>query len=41
MAVVGYGGVASLGPRHTTIEAAHLDVRRGLVDEDGPCRKML
>jgi hypothetical protein len=35
---VGHGGAASLAPGHTTIEARHLGVRGGLVDDDDPGR---
>ena len=35
---MGHGGAASLAPGRTTIEARHLGVRGGLVDEDDPRR---
>jgi hypothetical protein len=35
---MGHGGAASLAPLRTTIEARHLGVRGGLVDEDDPRR---
>ena len=35
---MGRGGAASLAPWRTTVEAGHLGVRGGLVDEDDPRR---